>query len=96
MHEPAFFCRFQRSSHLQRDVDRCRNIEWPKTANPFFQRFTFNQFHRVEELAGFLVNSELIHRCHIRVPQGSGRARFAHEALPRFCAARSKIGVDDF
>jgi len=81
---------------LQRDIDCCENIERSQTANAFFERFAFDQFHSIKELAGFVMNSELVHRCHIRVPQSARCARFAHEPRTRLCAARSKIGVDDF
>ena len=95
MNQAALFGRFQRRGYLQGDVDRCENVEGSQTANAFFQRFALDQLHRVKELADFLANAELIHSRDVRVAQSSGRARFAHEALPRFRTARRIIGVDD-
>ncbi len=96
MHQAALFRCLQRRGHLQGDVDRCENIERSQTANAFFQRFALDQFHRVKELAGLLANAELVYGRHIRMPQRRCRARFAHEAFPRFCAARPAISVDNF
>ena len=96
MHQAAFFRCLQRRGHLQSDVDRCENIERSQTANAFFERFAFDQFHGIKKLAGFLANTELVHGRHVRMAQRRRRARFAHEALPRFRAVRPAIGVDDF
>ena len=68
MHQPALFRCLQRRGHLQRDIERCQNIEQPQATNPFLERFAFDQFHGVKELAGLLGNTELIHRCDIKMP----------------------------
>src|SRR5215472_11346374 len=96
MYQAAFFRCLQRGGHLQGDIDRGENIEWSQAANAFLQRFAFDQFHRVKELAGLLANTELVHSRNVWVPERRCRARLACESLARFCAARTKIGVDDF
>ena len=96
MHQAALFRCLQRRGHLQGDVDRCDDIQRPQTANAVFERFALDQFHSIKELTGLLANAELIRGRHVRMSQNRRRARFAHEALPRFRAVRAAFGVYDF
>ena len=96
MHQPAFFRGSQGGGHLEGDIESCQNVERPHAANPLLQRFAFDQFHCIKELAGFFADSELINDRNIRVAQRSRGARFAHKSLAGFRAARRKIRIDEF
>ncbi len=93
---PRFSAAARRGSNLNRNLDHRAHVERTAPPDTILQGFALHQLHRVEALAGLLVDSELVGGGDIRMAQGRRRARFAQETFTHLGAARGKTRLDDF
>src|SRR6516162_345141 len=81
MHDAAGFCSHQGAcslfNHIQCEAERHSSI----TTHTRFERFAFDQFHRVETLA--ILFAVICHSSHVRMTNVRGRTRFAQKTRSR-------------
>ena len=73
MNKFAIACGYERTGDLQRNFQRGRAVDRPLVANPIFNGFALDEFHRVEVLAP--LTAEMENRCDVAMAELCSRAR---------------------
>jgi hypothetical protein len=90
MNEFAIACGDERTSDLQRDVERSGTIDWSFATNAIFNRLALDEFHCVKIFA--VLAAEMKNRGNVAMSQLGGGARFGQKTrATRFIRQEARV-----